>query len=290
MNLATVGSIQQLYLTGNPCSNWHKYRELVAAVVPQLKELDGKEITHSERLTALQMLDSLKEELRRDAEMNVKSKAEKSTDDDKGYTKEGRVQMAREAEAQRLEKEQESSKKENEYYGMVYIGIKNTEPPSILNSQGEIRQCNQGNYQFEFSEKNEKGVQYIVLDVGVPKYMETSLIDVDLHPIYVRINIKGKITQLRFPCEIVVERSSVKRSQTTGAFQILMPKLQNTLVPYYFTKEELSKSSKEESLPSAPEPASIRAIQPQDLLLSAPNNHEPTDLESDEDLPALEEI
>jgi protein TilB len=120
--------------------------------------------------------------------------------------------------------------------------------------------------------------------------METSLIDVDLHPIYVRIDIKGKITQFRFPCEIVVEQSKVKRSQTTGALQILMPKLQNTLVPYYFTKEELTKSSKEESLASVPEEGSIRPIQPSELLLSAPKNPEAVDLESDEDLPPLEEI
>lgn len=133
-------------------------------------------------------------------------------------------------------------------------------------------------------------MQYIVLDVGVPKYMETSLIDVDLHPIYVRIDIKGKITQLRFPCEIIVEQSKVKRSQTTGALQILMPKLSNTLVPYYFTKEELSKSSKEELLPSAPAPSFIHPIHPSELLLSAPKNPEPVDLESDEDLPPLEEI
>lgn len=133
-------------------------------------------------------------------------------------------------------------------------------------------------------------MQYILLDVGVPKYMETSLIDVDLHPIYVRIDIKGKITQFRFPCEIVVEQSKVKRSQTTGALQILMPKLQNTLVPYYFTKEELTKSSKEESLASVPEEGSIRPIQPSELLLSAPKNPEAVDLESDEDLPPLEEI
>jgi|688.fasta_scaffold472914_2 protein TilB len=118
INLARVTSIEQLYLTGNPCSNWQKYRELVAAMVTQLKELDGKEITHSERLAALQVLDSIKEELRRDAELNVKSKAEKSTEDDQGYTKESRVRMAREAEAQKLEKEQESSKRENEYYGI----------------------------------------------------------------------------------------------------------------------------------------------------------------------------
>jgi hypothetical protein len=120
--------------------------------------------------------------------------------------------------------------------------------------------------------------------------METSLIDVDLHPIYVRIDIKGKITQFRFPCEIVVEQSKVKRSQTTGALQILMPKLQNTLVPYYFTKEELTRSSKEEFVASVPEKVSIGPIQPSEVLVSVAKNREAVDVESDEDLPALEEI
>ena len=294
-NLGQIATIDQVYLTGNPCSNWSKYREFVVGMVPQLRELDGKEITHSERLEALQVIENLRQELRRDAEMNVKTKAENGTEDDKGYTKEARIQMARESERLRQEKEQESMQKENEYYGMCYSGIKPVEPPSVLNTKGEIRQCNQGNYPFEFYEKNIKEVQYIVLEVGVPKYMETSLIDVDLHPAYVRIDIKGKITQLRFPCEIVVERSKVTRSQTTGSLQITMPKLQKTLVPYYFTKEELNQNKLNEAASSSTsQPAPLKSIQPQELILSHPtaiSRPVPAqEIESDEDLPPLEEI
>jgi flagellar motor switch protein FliM len=54
--------------------------------------------------------------------------------------------------------------------------------------------------------------------------MDTSTMDIDLQPLYVRCNIKGKITQLVFEEEILVERSSVQRSQTTGALKLTMPK------------------------------------------------------------------
>jgi len=38
------------------------------------------------------------------------------------------------------------------------------------------------------------GDQIIMLDLYIPKYMDTSLVDVDLNPEYIRIDVKGKIT------------------------------------------------------------------------------------------------
>ena len=46
----------------------------------------------------------------------------------------------------------------------------------------------------------------------VPRFMETSSLNVDLQPSYVRVNVKEKITQVRFDEDIMVERSSVQRS------------------------------------------------------------------------------
>lgn len=46
--------------------------------------------------------------------------------------------------------------------------------------------------------------------------MDTSQIKVDLNPQYVRCDIKGKITQLRFDHEIIMEGATIQRSQTTG--------------------------------------------------------------------------
>tara|TARA_B110000285_G_C14778731_1_gene447476 strand:+ start:370 stop:603 length:234 start_codon:yes stop_codon:yes gene_type:complete len=47
---------------------------------------------------------------------------------------------------------------------------------------------------------------------------------VDLNPDYVRLDIKDRITQLSIPENILVEKSKVQRSTTTGVLQLTMPK------------------------------------------------------------------
>lgn len=54
--------------------------------------------------------------------------------------------------------------------------------------------------------------------------MDTNLIEVDLQPIYVKIMIKGKIFQIVFGEEILIEKSSALRSQVTGHLVLTMPK------------------------------------------------------------------
>jgi protein TilB len=48
-----------------------------------------------------------------------------------------------------------------------------------------------------------------MLEVQIPRFMDTSLVNVDLHPLYVRLDIKGKITQLKFDEEILVDKSKI---------------------------------------------------------------------------------
>ena len=73
-----------------------------------------------------------------------------------------------------------------------------------------------------FSESKDKTC--ILLEVQIPRFMDTSLVNVDLHPVYVRLDIKGKITQLKFDEEILVDKSKIQRSQTTGSLLLTMPK------------------------------------------------------------------
>lgn len=47
--------LEEVYLMGNPCSDWPDYRAYVIAAVPQLKKLDGTEIRPSERIAAQQV-------------------------------------------------------------------------------------------------------------------------------------------------------------------------------------------------------------------------------------------
>lgn len=57
------------------------------------------------------------------------------------------------------------------------------------------------------------------------RYLETSLIDVDVEPKYVRATIKGKIFQMALNEEVRTSDTTSVRSQMTGHLLITMPKL-----------------------------------------------------------------
>lgn len=63
----------------------------------------------------------------------------------------------------------------------------------------------------------ESGIRY--------RHLDTSFLDVDVQPKYVRVTIKQKILQLTLSCEVLTERSSVQRSQITGHLTVTMPRL-----------------------------------------------------------------
>lgn len=58
-----------------------------------------------------------------------------------------------------------------------------------------IRQCNEAKLDFRFDEETKPGC--VMLDVSVPKHLDSSLIDVDVHPGWASIVIKSKVLRLR---------------------------------------------------------------------------------------------
>merc|ERR1712167_48913 len=68
------------------------------------------------------------------------------------------------------------------------------------------------------------GKTCVIFEIKIPKYLDTHLIDCDLQPEYVRLDIKGRVTQLIHPEEILLEKSKVQRSTTTGVLCLTMPK------------------------------------------------------------------
>ncbi|XP_026230648.1 protein tilB homolog isoform X2 [Anabas testudineus] len=52
--------LRELFLVGNPCTEFEGYRQYVVASLPQLKWLDGTEINRSERIRAFQGLEEVK--------------------------------------------------------------------------------------------------------------------------------------------------------------------------------------------------------------------------------------
>jgi hypothetical protein len=63
---------------------------------------------------------------------------------------------------------------------------------AMLNLFRDVRQKNEGNFVFSWDEEGTPGS--IVLEVRLPKHMDSSLIDVDVHPTYVSVVVKGKVS------------------------------------------------------------------------------------------------
>jgi len=62
-----------------------------------------------------------------------------------------------------------------------------------------------------------------VAEIAAPKFLETSAIDVDVHPTWFQCLIKGKSLLLHFEREVVVSQCKVQRHVTTGLLVLTMP-------------------------------------------------------------------
>lgn len=55
--------------------------------------------------------------------------------------------------------------------------------------------------------------------------MDTSLIDVDVQPTYVKVLVKGHLLQLVLPAEVRPDQAQAKRSLATGSLVVTMPRV-----------------------------------------------------------------
>uniref|UniRef100_H0WXC6 Leucine-rich repeat-containing protein 6 n=1 Tax=Otolemur garnettii TaxID=30611 RepID=H0WXC6_OTOGA len=132
------------------------------------------------------------------------------------FTPESRLETLRHMEKQREKQEKLSEKN------------KKVKPPRTLIKE-DGRPLNVNEPKLEFSLKDDEKRNQIILDLAVYRYMDTSLIDVDVQPTYVRVMVKGKPFQLVLPAEVKPDSSFAKRSQTTGHLVICMPKVGNVI-------------------------------------------------------------
>ena len=211
-NLKKCGSIRELYLIGNPCTDFERYRELVVAVVDQLVSLDGKEILPSERIQAKQVYDELVDVLEaKIKEIEEQDKGKTEEERKNAYTKEKRKEMYKETKkeekTEKTEKTEEPAKKTSSMY------LKN----------GEMRQCNEGKYDYQINEYEDP--QYSTFVIRLPRFMDTSLIDVDIFPNFVSIRVKDKLTQIKLWEEVFTTPDKLQRSKTTGELSIRLKKV-----------------------------------------------------------------
>ncbi|KAM6171862.1 dynein axonemal assembly factor 11 [Erethizon dorsatum] len=132
------------------------------------------------------------------------------------FTPESRLETLRHMEKQRKEQEKLSEKK------------KEVKPPRTLVTESG-KALNVNDPKLDFFLKDDEKHNQIILDLAVYRYMDTSLIDIDVQPMYVRVMVKGKPFQLVLPAEVKPDSSSAKRSQTTGHLVIYMPKVEEVI-------------------------------------------------------------
>lgn len=293
-NLKANVMLEDLYLMGNPCLDWSGARDYIIASLPQIKQFDSKLVMKAERIQARQILPKLSAELEELAVASMQRKAAERASGFKpaegAYTIESRIEMYKELEEQKLVKERQEKKR---------MGLEDKAPrvlPSVLNSRGEIRQCNEGKYDFAFDE-DEAG-QWLALELNVPKHLDTAQLDVDVNPNYVRCVVKGKVTQLKLMEEVVVSKATVQRSKTTGRLRIQMPIAAPTDRSWLRALKEKAEEKARDLKPLEPAPAkppkavSLSICKKDEIGLKATTvrNAHPEPFVDDPSVPPLERV
>ncbi|XP_074981031.1 dynein axonemal assembly factor 11 isoform X3 [Caretta caretta] len=255
--------LKELFLVGNPCTEFEGYRQFVVATLHQLKKwLDSKEIERSERIQALQNYRQVEKQIRdqeqvyllkrarekEEALKKIQEKQEKKKEkqikpkpgfDGRWYTdinninpdplkdKENHQQKEREKEYQewKIDTDDEEDRAFWEE-PTPYTPESRLEAHRHLEEKRRVKE----NIRLHFFLKDDEENNQFILDLAVYRHLDSSLIDVDVQPTYLRVMVKDKPFQLVLPAEVKPDSSSAKRSQTTGHLVISMPKVQEIIM------------------------------------------------------------
>ncbi|CAH0725981.1 unnamed protein product, partial [Brenthis ino] len=254
-SLAGNYNLENLYLTGNPCTDYENYRDFVIGSLPQLASLDGKDIERSERIKALQNLPIIRSDILYEQEnYKCERKAQKSRLE--RDIKDKWLNEYKDLDTDEITKKFWSEKSEHapevryEIERMRILKSKscNTETEIeekrqiiFFASDGRPFNINQPKIKFRFSDTIPN---VYTLDLAIYKHLDTSLLSIDIQANYVRVTIKGKIFQLHLPEDIQIVNSTAQRSQITGHLLITMPKLKIVQEKLHLTTSEKLSSLK----------------------------------------------
>lgn len=170
-------------MTGNPCTDYKGYRDYVITILTQLHQLDGVEITRSERITANQHFNDYEKLLKWDEKKylaereNAKSKnsskillssdesdVEMTEEELKAFwdapsqnTPEDRVAIAKKSrKLKNVDRNRKEEKKKNKL-----------KPVKLFTNDGRPLNINQGRIPFKLNDDDESGCK--ILDVSVYK-------------------------------------------------------------------------------------------------------------------------
>ncbi|RKO84887.1 hypothetical protein BDK51DRAFT_15741, partial [Blyttiomyces helicus] len=250
--------LRELFLVGNPCTQKEGYRDFVVATLPQLRSLDGREIDKSERILAAQSHAEIRERLVREREERLSGGGEQqapfpasprdlaehppscTSATDAGASTASTEWMPVESgdeEMKATDSKRWSFQNEpvphtpearlaaaRDLHEMKEKIPSSSAPPAktstrpLIAPDGRVLQCNQGKWPFNFSITPST----IVLTIEVPRMVDTSLMDVDVHPTHIRVTVKGKVLQLLLEDEVRVEGTLCERSRASGKLVVTM--------------------------------------------------------------------
>uniref|UniRef100_A0A8C0AVT3 Leucine-rich repeat-containing protein 6 n=1 Tax=Buteo japonicus TaxID=224669 RepID=A0A8C0AVT3_9AVES len=324
--------LKELFLVGNPCTEFEGYRQFVVATLHQLKCLDSKEIERSERIQALQNYPEVKQKIREQEQAYLLKRAREKEEaqrrmqerkDKKQKQMESNIGFDSSNSLQNKENHQAEGDGEQETWRRVDDDEEDRRfweeptpytPESRLETHRYIEEKRRSKDNIRESKKREKPLQTLVtaegkvLNVNVPKYtdsfiyisfrrhLDTSLLDVDVQPTYIRVLVKGKPFQFVLPEEVKPDSSSAKRSQTTGHLVVTMPKgsaaFKASRTTSYIFAEKLEVDPSKYSFPDV-----TKIIQEKERIGQGPIRLQPekitetkksyVDFENNEDVPPL---
>ncbi|KAH8276575.1 hypothetical protein KR044_003222, partial [Drosophila immigrans] len=249
-------NLRELIMIGNPCVDYPHYRDFVVGTLPQLHSLDCQEIVPSERLKA-------QRELQQHRLIVVQCQADQAMarDEQRIRVAEQQAQLAAQCEGMADDEERTrlfwNAKSEHcpeirtEIARQHKLGRdKGASKPNPLTDKpkrtphlfapcGRPYNINQAKLPFNFQDEP----SHYSLLLEVYKHLDTSLIDVDVQPNYVRVTVKGKVFQLAYHDEVKPVESQVQRSQITGHLQLLLPKLKPNEVLTFKPKQPLASAA-----------------------------------------------
>ncbi|XP_071836051.1 dynein axonemal assembly factor 11-like [Apostichopus japonicus] len=273
---------EELFLTGNPCTEYEGFRKYVIATLPGLKRLDGAEIDKSERIKALQELHEIKpqiiiqQEQYRKKREKEKLEAEKGKERQDGDGENGRwytdinagdskTESHSDVDTKRIEEIKDEDgdndefwKEKTAYTPESRVAVhehlekqrrkqdkkddRSQEKRKVRLESDDGRKLNVNQAKMDFSLIDDEDENQFLLEVSCYKHLDTSLMDVDVQPTHVKVVIKGKVLQLVLAEEVKPDSSTAQRSQTTGHLLITMPKMKEVITR---TNSKVNRAEKE---------------------------------------------
>ncbi|XP_017294615.1 protein tilB homolog isoform X2 [Kryptolebias marmoratus] len=239
--------LRELFLVGNPCTEFEGYRQFVVAALPQIKWLDGTEVSRSERIRAAQGLEEVRRRVGEQEEAYLRRRAQEKEEAQRNSVKEENQENPENLELDEEQREREfwntpcSFSPESRLQAHHHLQEKRRRrtkeekdedkklktPRTLITAEGRVMNVNEPKLEFSLTEDEESGS--VLLDLAVYRHMDTSLIDVDIHPTFVRVLVKGKVFQVVLPAEVKPDGSTAQRSQTTGHLVLTMPRAEGEI-------------------------------------------------------------